>query len=617
MQLVIRDLSKRYANGVQAIDHVSLTIPPGMFGLLGPNGAGKSTLMRTLATLQSADSGSATLGDIDILHEPGKVRAVLGYLPQDFGVYPKVSALELLDHLARLKGLVDRGSRRETVDALLHRVNLYDVRKQKLGGFSGGMRQRFGIAQALIGNPKLIIVDEPTAGLDPEERVRFHNLLADIAADVVVILSTHIVSDVADLCSNLAIINRGTVLLTGEPATLVADIRGHIWRRVVTKTEAETLKATVPIVSTRLQAGRTIVRAYSKTSPGAGFEPVEADLEDVYFCTIAGHLAEPVEGKRPEHEDADDCVVRFHPPPADGIDLGLLRALRLPRRLVDGRGRWRAHARRRQFRRRQDPDRRSLCARDRHRRPGLHRCLRHRLGGRARRAAGFRVFTYHFFFTAPIAKRDYFFGRLLGAYMTLALIFIGIVLGVLIGIHWPGVDPARVVDAPSWLNFVRPYLFLLLPNMLWLGGCFFVFAALTRQMAPVYVAGVITLVGYLFAVNLLGDMDNKILAALIDPSGATAVDVFTRYWSVAQKNTQQIPIEGVLLVNRAIWLGFGLLVTAIGYRVFSMQAVTTFRRSKRALAVDAELPRPRRLQRRCRQRGSIAVPARLPACCRD
>ncbi len=294
MQLVVRDLSKRYANGVQAIDRVSLTIPPGMFGLLGPNGAGKSTLMRTLATLQSADSGDARLGDIDILHEPDKVRAVLGYLPQDFGVYPKVSALELLDHLARLKGLVDNGARKETVDALLHRVNLYDVRKQKLGGFSGGMRQRFGIAQALIGNPKLIIVDEPTAGLDPEERVRFHNLLADIAADVVVILSTHIVSDVADLCSNFAIINRGMVLLTGEPDSLVAGIRDRIWRKGVTKAEAETLKATVPIVSTRLQAGHTIVRAYSKTSPGAGFEPVEADLEDVYFCTIAGHLAEPV-----------------------------------------------------------------------------------------------------------------------------------------------------------------------------------------------------------------------------------------------------------------------------------------------------------------------------------
>jgi ABC-2 type transport system ATP-binding protein len=293
MQLVIRDLSKRYANGVQAINRVSLTIPAGMFGLLGPNGAGKSTLMRTLATLQSADSGSATLGEIDILHEPSKVRAVLGYLPQDFGVYPKVSAQDLLDHFARLKGLVDSRSRRETVEALLRRVNLYDVRKRKLGGFSGGMRQRFGIAQAMLGNPKLLIVDEPTAGLDPEERVRFHNLLADIAADVVVILSTHIVSDVADLCSNLAIIDHGKVLLTGEPDRLVAAVQGRIWRRAATKSEAEALKAQVSVVSTRLQAGRTIVRAYSNASPGAGFELVEADLEDVYFCAIAGYLSAP------------------------------------------------------------------------------------------------------------------------------------------------------------------------------------------------------------------------------------------------------------------------------------------------------------------------------------
>jgi len=293
MQLVIHDLSKRYSNGVQAINRVSLTIPAGMFGLLGPNGAGKSTLMRTLATLQSADSGSATLGDIDVLREPGKVRAVLGYLPQDFGVYPKVSAQDLLDHFARLKGLIDTRSRRETVEALLRRVNLYDVRKRKLGGFSGGMRQRFGIAQAMLGNPKLLIVDEPTAGLDPEERVRFHNLLADIAADVVVILSTHIVSDVADLCSNLAVINQGEVLLTGEPGSLVAGVQGRIWRRAVTKSEAETLKAQIAVVSTRLQAGRTIVRAYSTASPGAGFELVEADLEDVYFCAIAGYLSAP------------------------------------------------------------------------------------------------------------------------------------------------------------------------------------------------------------------------------------------------------------------------------------------------------------------------------------
>jgi ABC-type Na+ transport system ATPase subunit NatA len=291
MQLVIRDLSKRYANGVQAIDHVSLIIPPGMFGLLGPNGAGKSTLMRTLATLQSADSGSATLGDIDILHEPGKVRAVLGYLPQDFGVYPKVSALELLDHLARLKGLVDRGSRRETVDALLHRVNLYDVRKQKLGGFSGGMRQRFGIAQALIGNPKLIIVDEPTAGLDPEERVRFHNLLADIAADAGLLVDP-LSSATSPTCAATSRSSTGTVL---RPVSRhVADIRGKRSGVAAPSRRRPRRRRQPPIVSTRLQAGRTIVRAYSKSSPGAGFEPVEADLEDVYFCTIAGHLAEPV-----------------------------------------------------------------------------------------------------------------------------------------------------------------------------------------------------------------------------------------------------------------------------------------------------------------------------------
>jgi ABC-2 type transport system ATP-binding protein len=294
MQLTIRNLSKRYGNGVQALDRVSLTVPPGMFGLLGPNGAGKSTLMRTLATLQGADEGTATLGDIDILREPEKVRGVLGYLPQDFGVYPKVTAIELLDHLARLKGLVDAKARRETVDALLERVNLASVRKQKLGGFSGGMRQRFGIAQALLGNPKLVIVDEPTAGLDPEERVRFHNLLADIASDVVVILSTHIVSDVEDLCSHLAVINKGRLLVSGEPAALVANVQHKIWRKVVSKAEAAALKGQVPVVSTRLQAGRTVIRAYGDDMPAPGFEAAEADLEDVYFCTIAGHLAAPL-----------------------------------------------------------------------------------------------------------------------------------------------------------------------------------------------------------------------------------------------------------------------------------------------------------------------------------
>ena len=290
MDLEIEGLSKRYPNGVQALRDVSLRISPGMFGLLGRNGAGKSTLMRILATLQEADSGSARLGDIDVLRDKERVRRCLGYLPQEFGLYPKVTALDLLDHLARLKGIGDARQRREVVAALLQRTNLYDARHRRLGGFSGGMKQRFGIAQALLGNPKLVIVDEPTAGLDPEERVRFHNLLADIASDVIVILSTHIVSDVEDLCHEFAVINKGQLLVTGKPATLVGELAGRMYMRVVDKADAESVKREARVVSTRLAAGRTVVRAYGETAP-PGFDPVAPDLEDVYFCTIAGYLA--------------------------------------------------------------------------------------------------------------------------------------------------------------------------------------------------------------------------------------------------------------------------------------------------------------------------------------
>jgi ABC-2 type transport system ATP-binding protein len=306
MQLSIRGLSKKYSNGVQALDGVSLEIGPGMYGLLGPNGAGKSTLMRTLATLQEADSGTARLQgsdptvDIDVLRDKARVRQLLGYLPQEFGVYPKVTAQEMLDHFARLKGLADSKQRKATVDALLERTNLAGVRKQRLGGFSGGMRQRFGIAQALIGNPKLIIVDEPTAGLDPEERVRFHNLLADIGQDVIVILSTHIVGDVADLCPRFAVISKGRVLLTGEPAESTRRVEGRIWRRVVERDELERVQGEMPVISTRLQSGRTVVRAYAESAPGPGFERVPADLEDVYFSAVAGHLAaDPAPGPAP------------------------------------------------------------------------------------------------------------------------------------------------------------------------------------------------------------------------------------------------------------------------------------------------------------------------------
>ncbi|HWM89413.1 MAG TPA: ABC transporter ATP-binding protein [Thermoanaerobaculia bacterium] len=288
MELQIKNLSKTYANNVHALKDVTLTIPHGMFGLLGPNGAGKSTLMRTIATLQEPDEGSIRFGDIDVLKQKERVRETLGYLPQEFGVYPKVNAEQLLEHFAVLKGITDRRARREVVDALLHQTNLHEVRKKKLGGYSGGMRQRLGIAIAFLGDPKLIIVDEPTAGLDPAERVRFLNLLSELGEKAVVILSTHIVEDVEELCSRVAIIDKGAILLETEPLRAVAALQGRIWRRVVEKSELPELEREHAVISTKLLAGRTVVHVYGAESPGAGFNPVEADLKDVYFSTMAG-----------------------------------------------------------------------------------------------------------------------------------------------------------------------------------------------------------------------------------------------------------------------------------------------------------------------------------------
>jgi ABC-2 type transport system ATP-binding protein len=287
VELKIQNLSKRYPNGVEALKDVSLTIPRGMFGLLGPNGAGKSTLMRTIATLQEADSGSIRLGDIDVLKQKDEVRRVLGYLPQEFGLYPKVSAVDLLEHLAVLKGLRSSKRRREVVEALLQKTNLWDARHRKLGTYSGGMKQRFGIAQALLGDPKLIIVDEPTAGLDPEERVRFHNLLSEIGEEVVVILSTHIVSDVSDLCRQMAIIVQGKVVFAGEPIPLIDALRGRVWVRIVgTRAEAELLESKHELINTRRLAGKIAVRVHSRQPPDTGFTSVEPDLEDVYFYAM-------------------------------------------------------------------------------------------------------------------------------------------------------------------------------------------------------------------------------------------------------------------------------------------------------------------------------------------
>jgi ABC-2 type transport system ATP-binding protein len=286
MELRIEGLSKTYSGGVRALSGVSLNIGAGIFGLLGPNGAGKSTLMRILATLQDADQGSAWLDDLDVLRDKDGVRRVLGYLPQEFGLYPKVAAAALLDHFARLKGISAGAERRALVEALLHQTNLWDARNQRLGAFSGGMKQRFGIAQALIGGPKLIIVDEPTAGLDPEERVRFHNLLGEIGEHVFVILSTHIVGDVSDLCRQMAVIHLGHVLAAGDPLQLAAELRGRIWQTSAERAKADEYRERLPVISARMNAGRRLVRVYAEESPGPEFQIIEPEVEDVYFSAV-------------------------------------------------------------------------------------------------------------------------------------------------------------------------------------------------------------------------------------------------------------------------------------------------------------------------------------------
>lgn len=285
--LKLDNVTHIYPNGTRALDGVTLDIPKGMFGLLVPNGAGKSTLMRSVATLQTPSEGSIMFGDVDIIKNPEDLRAQLGYLPQDFGVYPRVSAYDMLDHLAVLKGISHRGERKDTVETLLNQVNLWPVRKKAIAGFSGGMRQRFGIAQALIGNPNLIIVDEPTAGLDPEERNRFLNLLAEIGENVVIILSTHIVEDVADLCPNMAILAQGRIEKQGAPLALIDETKGRVWAKTIIRTELDNYRTKYDVISTRLYAGRTIIHILNDSDPGSGFEQVRGGLEDVYFATLS------------------------------------------------------------------------------------------------------------------------------------------------------------------------------------------------------------------------------------------------------------------------------------------------------------------------------------------
>jgi ABC-2 type transport system ATP-binding protein len=306
MSLKIKNISKTYGNGVHALRNVSLTIPNGMFGLLGPNGAGKSTLMRILATVQDPDPAGGNEAAsihlfsqggpaepprvIDVIHEKDEVKKTLGYLPQEFGVYPKARAEELLEHFAILKGFTERKSRKDVVEALLRKTNLWDVRKQHLGGYSGGMRQRFGVAVALLGDPKLLIVDEPTAGLDPAERVRFLNLLSELGENSVVVLSTHIVEDVTELCTRMAIINKGEILLEAQPVAAAKGLQGKIWRKMIEKGELPQVEKDYAVISTKLFAGKTVAHVFSNGSPGEGFEEVQPDLEDVYFSAMSGHI---------------------------------------------------------------------------------------------------------------------------------------------------------------------------------------------------------------------------------------------------------------------------------------------------------------------------------------
>lgn len=286
MDLIIQNLSKKYDNGVHALNDVSLTIHKGMFGLLGPNGAGKSSLMRTLATLQNADSGSVTLGDIDVLNNKAAVRQLLGYLPQEFGVYPRTSAVDLLHHLAVLKGFTNASIRKEMVDNLLNKVNLYEHRKNAVSSYSGGMRQRFGIAQCLIGSPKLVIVDEPTAGLDPGERNRFYNILSEIGENIIVILSTHIVQDVRELCTQMAIMDKGKVLFSGDTDEALLQIKGKVWERKVEKDELQKFQSEYQIISTKLVGGKPLIHAFSNSHLGNGFVNAEENLEDVFFAKL-------------------------------------------------------------------------------------------------------------------------------------------------------------------------------------------------------------------------------------------------------------------------------------------------------------------------------------------
>ena len=638
--LTISGLSKTYPNGVRALDGVSLTIPTGMFGLLGPNGAGKSTLMRTLATLQEADAGTVQMGDIDVLRDKAAVRRTLGYLPQDFGVYPKVSAEELLDHLARLKGLTQRRQRSETVATLLRQTNLYDVRRKALGGFSGGMRQRFGIAQALLGNPRLIIVDEPTAGLDPEERVRFHNLLAEIGENVIVILSTHIVSDVSDLCGRMAIINQGRVMLAGESGGPDAHARRA---RLAEGDRSHRTGRCAIVVSGHFDApacGAHAGQCRRRRAARAPDSPPSSPRSK-----MSTSLPSPAGSRRAcrcgKWHERVACDRRFEfrtrvKRISTWVYFLVFFALAMlwiaaaggavPNAIVAfGSGKvWvnspYAIAQTVAF-------------------LGMAGADDHRCGHGPGDPAGFRI-----------PRRTVL---LFGADQPAAIIsadaswapspcwssFCRAFRSAASPDCWlPGIDTDRV--GPMRLAaYVAPYATMLVPNVVVLGGLFFCIAAMTRRMLPVYIASVVLLIGYLAAQGLLRDIDNKTLAALLDPFGVAANSTLTEYWSISERNTRLVPLEGVLLWNRLLWLGIRRRSWRSAAARFTFTQPVTRRRTAghRTGGVDAAPPRWRRRARRAarhhasracdccrgwrgsisarRSRTSTSASSRSPACC--
>ena len=616
--LSISELTHVYANGTRALDAVSLEIPAGMFGLLGPNGAGKSSLMRCLATLQVPTSGriafatndgandGAIDGAIDVLREPAALRATLGYLPQDFGVYPRVSAIDMLDHLAVLKGLTERGERKDTIETLLRQVNLWDVRKKAIAGFSGGMRQRFGIAQALIGNPRLVIVDEPTAGLDPEERNRFNNLLSEIGENVVVILSTHIVDDVTDLCPRMAILVDGRIVESGTPAGLIEGLRGRIWQASIAKAELDGFRARMPVIATRLRGGSTVIRVLADASP-------EPDVR----AGRGGSRGRVLRDAASASSVRDACagsgmktflsIARFEwryqvGSPVFWIGFVIFFLLTFGATTVDtiqigSRGNVNVNA---PFAIVQTLALLMVFAMF---------VVVSMVAGTVIRddETGFAPILR----STRLTKGAYLTGRFAGSIIAALAVVASIPLAIAIGSAMPWLDSEKV--GPFALGDYLYALFVFgLPTLLIVGAAFFALATATRSMMWCYVGVIATIVFFVVSRALLHDQAHETFAALSDPFGLSALATTTKYWTASERNTLLPPLTGLLLWNRLMWVAIAACFFGLASWLFRFETRSKKARkrdaAKEAANEEAEAPRPSRRGVRCPRRTS-APPA--------